>query len=86
MGQPWDEPEGAVVLDVGMPSDAPIGIYVIEHVLRSREVLGEETYSRPSHLAPNVVWISDRAMFRYSFADPRHPSQPAAARDRARQG
>ena len=51
-----------------MPAGSPIGLYVIEHMLRPSELLGEETFSRPAHLAPNVVWMNDRAMLRFSVA------------------
>ena len=69
------EPEGFVALGLRMPSDQPIGVHVIEHLLRPHEVVGEGRFDRPQYLAPNVNWMSDRAMFRFSiaaFADPKY--------------
>jgi hypothetical protein len=71
----WGEPDGAVLLDLTMPAAEPIGVHVIEHLLRPEELLGEEAFERPTDLAPNVNRMSDRAMLRYSvaaFVDPRH--------------
>ncbi len=69
------EPEGFVVLGLKMPAGKPIDMQVIEHLLRPQEITGEERFERPRHLAPNVNWMSDRAMFRFSvaaFADPQY--------------
>ena len=69
------EPEGFVALGLKMPAGKPIDMHVIEHLLRPQEITGEERFERPQHLAPNVNWMSDRAMFRFSvaaFADPQY--------------
>ena len=69
------EPENDVVIELTMPPTEPIGLTIVEHLLRPGELLGDEALQRPSHLAPNVMRMSDRAMFRYSvaaFVDPRH--------------
>ena len=71
----WGEPDGFVALNLRMPEDAPIGVHVVEHLLRPDEVVGEGRFDRPGRLAPNVNWMSDRAMLRFSvaaLADPRH--------------
>lgn len=70
----WGEPDPTVVLELEMPAADPIGIHVVEHLLRPRELLGDAPFRRPPHMAPNIMRGSDRAMFRYSvaaFADPR---------------
>jgi len=81
----WGVPEPAVELELEMPSTQPIGLHVIEHLLRPEELLGASTFERPPELAPDITRLSDRAMFRYSvgaFADPRFdltpPATPAA--------
>jgi hypothetical protein len=71
----WGEPDGAVLLDLTMPADEPIGVHVLEHLLRPWELLGDEAFERTASQAPNVNRLSDRAMMRYSvaaFVDPRH--------------
>ena len=71
----WGEPDGAVVLELEMPADEPIGLHIIEHLLRPEELLGSDAFRRPPDLAPDITRMSDRAMFRYSvgaFVDPRH--------------
>jgi hypothetical protein len=71
----WGEPDGDVVLELTMPPTEPIGLQIIEHLLRPAELLGPEPFERSEEFAPDVTWMSDRAMFRYSvaaFADPRH--------------
>ena len=71
----WGDPDGAVRLALTMPSSEPIGVHVVEHLLRPEELLGDEVFQRPVGLAPNVNRLSDRAMLRYSvaaFVDPRH--------------
>ena len=71
----FGEPDPRVELTLALPADEPIGLHVIEHLLRPEELLGEDAFARPETLAPNVSRFSDRAMFRYSvgaFADPRN--------------
>ena len=71
----WGEPDGAVALSLTMPAGSPIGVHVVEHLLRPDEIVGEGRFDRPGRLAPNVNWMSDRAMIRFSvaaFADPQH--------------
>lgn len=71
----WGEPEGDVILELTMPPDEPIGLHVVEHLLRPEELLGDAPFVRPDHLAPDVTRMSDRVMLRYSvaaFVDPRH--------------
>jgi hypothetical protein len=79
----WGEPDTAgVVLVLRMPADAPIGLTVVEHLLRPGEVLPMRAFERPVDLAPDVNAMSDRAVFGYSvaaYADPRHAFMPGAA-------
>lgn len=80
----WGRPEGNVVLELSMPSGAPIGVHVVEHLFRPGEVVGRRRFERPANLAPNVVRMSDRALFRYSvadFADPSHAIVPVPPPD-----
>lgn len=75
MAEHWGEPDGFVVLELRMPSDTPIGVHVVEHLLRPDEIVGEGRFDRPGRLAANVNRMSDRAVFRFSvaeLADPRH--------------
>jgi len=65
----WGRPEGDVVLEFTMPPDAPIGVHIVEHLLRPEEVVGDSVFARPPDLAPNTARWSDRALFRYSVAD-----------------
>ena len=78
----WGEPDGAVALSLRMPAGSPIGVHVVEHLLRPDEIVGEGRFDRPGRLAPNVNWMSDRAMIRFSvaaFADPQHAMINVAA-------
>lgn len=71
----WGVPEDVVMLELAMPATESIGVTVIEHLLRPEELLGEEPFTRPANLAPDITRRSDRAVFRFSvaaFADPRH--------------
>ena len=73
---------GAVALSLRMPAGSPIGVHVVEHLLRPDEIVGEGRFDRPGRLAPNVNWMSDRAMIRFSvaaFADPQHAMLNLAA-------
>lgn len=91
----WGTPDSMVTLDLEMPASAPIDLFVIEHLLRPERLLGDDAFSRPPDLAPDVTRLSDRAMFRFSvaaFADPRYGlirrpapvhAPPAAAPDTA---
>jgi hypothetical protein len=78
----YGEPDSAgVVLELRMPADEPIGIHVLEHLLRPWELTGPEPFRRPADLMPDVNAMSDRAAFRYSvaaYADPRHAFMPEA--------
>ena len=61
----WGTPEEGLILDVvHRPSDPPLAFTIVEHHLRPAELLGGARFSRPSHLAPNVRMLSDRAMIR----------------------
>jgi hypothetical protein len=77
------QPDSAgIVLELRMPASDPIGLYVIEHLMRPSELLGPDPFERPEDLAPDVNAMSDRAVFSYSVAayvDPRHAFMPGAA-------
>jgi hypothetical protein len=73
-----------VRLTLRMPATEPIGLDVIEHLLRPRALLGPAPFERPAELMPDVSAMSDRATLRYSvaaYADPRHAFMPGAERD-----
>ena len=75
----WGQPEEHVVLELEMAADEPIGLHVVEHLLRPEELLGAGAFARPPRLAADITRLSDRAMFRYSvaaFVDPRHAILP----------
>jgi hypothetical protein len=40
---------------------------VVEHLLRPQELLGPEAFQRPATLAPDITWLSDRAVLRTPF-------------------
>ncbi len=60
----WGDPAPAVLLDLELPQGAAVDMDVVEHLLRPGELVGAEHFVRPPELAPNVVWMSDRAMVR----------------------
>ncbi|MDH3205431.1 MAG: M28 family peptidase [Gemmatimonadota bacterium] len=76
------QPDSAgIVLQLRMAATDPIGLYIVEHLLRPRELLGPAPFERPDDLAPDVSAMSDRAVFSYSVAayvDPRHAFMPGA--------
>ena len=75
-----------VQLRLRMPAAEPIGLHVVEHLLRPGSLLGPAPFERPAELMPDVSALSDRASFRYSiaaYADPRHAFMPGAVRDAA---
>jgi hypothetical protein len=60
----WGDPEPALMLDLELPQGAAVDMDVVEHLLRPGELVGAEHFVRPPGLAPNVRWMSDRAMVR----------------------
>jgi hypothetical protein len=64
----WGEPRGAIYLDVELPAGGEPELAVVEHLLRPGEILGDPVFERPPTLAPDVVWLSDRAVLRTPFA------------------
>lgn len=58
----WGDPAPAVIVDLELPQGAAVDMDVVEHLLRPGELVGAEHFTRPPELAPNVVWMSDRAM------------------------
>jgi len=73
LAEHWGAPRDFVVLALQMPTGAPIGVDVVEHLLRPDEVVGEGRFDRPGRLAANVNRMSDRALFRFSVAEPADP-------------
>ena len=58
-------PEGGLILDfIRPPGDNRLEFVLVEHHLRPGELVGEEHFTRPPELAPNVTMLSDRAMIR----------------------
>jgi hypothetical protein len=64
----WGMPDPLVTLDVLTRTDAPVGLHVIEHLLRPEEIVVADVFRRPPGLAPDVSARSDRAVFRSSLA------------------
>jgi hypothetical protein len=60
----WGEPDPVVFLELQMPEGAALQMDVVEHLLRPAEVVGSEPFERPAELAPDITWMSDRAIFR----------------------
>ena len=60
----WGIPDPYIVLDIETVPGAALGLDVVEHLLRPEEVLGPEPFRRPAELAPDITWLSDRAVFR----------------------
>jgi len=60
----WGIPDPVIVLDLETAPDASLAMDVVEHLLRPDEVLGPERFRRPPELAPDITWLSDRAIFR----------------------
>ena len=61
----WGVAEGGVLLDFALTdSGEPLSLFVVEHLLRPEELLGEGTFARPPELAPDVRKYSDRAVIR----------------------
>ncbi|MEN8375757.1 MAG: M20/M25/M40 family metallo-hydrolase [Gemmatimonadota bacterium] len=61
----WGTPENAVELEFARGfRDTSLEFYVAEHVLRPGELVGDEYFERPDHLAPDITRASDRAMLR----------------------
>ncbi len=58
----WGDPAPALLLDLELPQGAAVDMDVVEQLLRPGELVGAEHFVRPPELAPNVVWMSDRAM------------------------
>jgi hypothetical protein len=60
----WGTPVPAVLLDVEVAPDAELEMDVVEHLLRPEELVGTGAFQRPPELAPDITWLSDRAMIR----------------------
>jgi hypothetical protein len=63
----WGVPDSLVTLDVTTRAGAPIGLSVVEQLLRPEEVVVADVFRRPPQLAPDVRARSDRALFRSSL-------------------
>lgn len=62
----WGEPQGdGLILDfIRPPGDDRLQFILVEHHLRPGELVGEQHFTRPPELAPNIRMLSDRAMIR----------------------
>ncbi|GMV03774.1 MAG: aminopeptidase [Gemmatimonadota bacterium] len=60
----WGAPDPVVTLDLEMPAGTLLEMDVVEHLLRPGELVGEESFRRPPELAPDITWLSDRAVLR----------------------
>lgn len=62
----WGIPDSLVTVEIVTAAFAPIGLHVVEHLLRPGEVVVADVFRRPPELAPDVSAQSDRAVFRSS--------------------
>ena len=60
----WGAPDPVVILDLEMAAGADPEVDVVEHLFRPGELVGEEAFRRPPELAPDITWLSDRAVLR----------------------
>ena len=61
----WGVTDGGMMLGFELPASGEIlSFFVVEHLLRPEELLGEGSFARPRELAPNVRAFSDRAVIR----------------------
>jgi hypothetical protein len=81
----WGRPDPALFLDLEMPQGTSVDMDMVEHLLRPAELLGADHFQRPPELAPDITWLSDRAMLRTPAASlqiqpgpPPFPPEPAA--------
>jgi hypothetical protein len=64
LAEHWGRPDPVVVLDLEIPAARVLEMDVVEHLLRPGEILGDGPFQRPAELAPDITWLSDRAVFR----------------------
>jgi hypothetical protein len=62
----WGVPDSLVTVEVVSRIGSPIGLHVVEHLLRPEEIVVADVFRRPPQLAPDVSAQSDRAVFRSS--------------------
>jgi hypothetical protein len=60
----WGHPDPVILLDLEIPAGRELEMDVVEHLLRPGEIVGEEAFTRPPELAPDVTWLSDRSVLR----------------------
>jgi hypothetical protein len=60
----WGQPDPVILLDLEIPAGRDLAMDVVEHLLRPGEIVGDEPFARPPELAPDVTWLSDRAVLR----------------------
>ena len=60
----WGAPDPVVTLDLEMAAGGSLEMDVVEHLLRPEELVGPEPFQRPAELAPDITWLSDRAVLR----------------------
>jgi len=60
----WGQPDPVVLLDLEIPAGRDLEMDVVEHLLRPADIVGEEPFRRPPELAPDITWLSDRAVLR----------------------
>lgn len=60
----WGAPDPVVLLDLELAVGTTLELDVVEHLLRPQELVGTEPFQRPADLAPDITWLSDRAILR----------------------
>ncbi len=64
LAEHWGQPDPVVVLDLEIPAGRALEMDVVEHLFRPDEIVGDEPFQRPPELAPDITWLSDRAVLR----------------------
>ncbi|MFQ5537667.1 MAG: M28 family peptidase [Gemmatimonadota bacterium] len=61
----WGTPDPAAFFDFLIPANQDaLSFAVVEHTFRPGDLVGSEVFVRPPYMAPNIVRMSDRGVFR----------------------
>ena len=71
----WGDPGSGRLARPGAAPGAAVDMDVVEHLLRPGELVGADHFQRPPELAPNVTWLSDRAMVRTPAVRAQRPAR-----------
>lgn len=80
----WGTPDPVLVLELETTEGTALELDIVEHLLRPAELVGAAPFERPAELAPDITWLSDRAVLRTPAAGleivpgpPPFPLEPA---------